>query len=88
MPTGAGVTLIGPGLSPRYVAAFDANAPRFEQVQSDLSQGPCCTAFRTGSAVVVADLTDDDRYPQSGPAAMFDPSGAERGGGDRGDRRR
>lgn len=88
MLTGAGVSLIGPGSSPRYVATSDANAPRFEQVQSDLSQGPCCTAFRTGSAVVVADLTDDDRYPQFGPAAMSDPSGAGRGAGDRGDRRR
>ena len=28
MLTGAGVTLIGSGLSPRYVVAFDANAPR------------------------------------------------------------
>ena len=88
MLTGAGVSLIGPGLSPRYVVAFDANAPRFERVQSDLRQGPRCTAFRTGSAAVVAELTDDDRYSQSGPADMSDPSGAERGGGDRGDRRR
>lgn len=68
--TGAGVTLIGPGLTPRYVAASDVNALRFEQVQSNLSQGPCLTAFQTGSAVVVADLAGDDRYPQFGPAAV------------------
>lgn len=36
--TGAGVTLISPGGSPRYVAASDGSALRFEELQTDW----CC----------------------------------------------
>ncbi|MGV8968033.1 MAG: putative bifunctional diguanylate cyclase/phosphodiesterase [Cellulomonas sp.] len=68
--TGAGVTLIAPGLSPRYVAASDSTALEFEQVQTDLREGPCLSAFQTGSAVFVADLAADLRYPRFGPTAV------------------
>ena len=46
------------------------------------------SGLKLGGAVAVADLADDGRYPQFGPAAMSDPSGAGQGRGDRGDRRR
>ena len=36
----AGVTLIGPGKGPRYIAASDAIALQFERLQVDLGQGP------------------------------------------------
>ncbi len=37
----AGVTLISPGSDPRYVAASDESALRFEQLQAELGEGPC-----------------------------------------------
>jgi len=61
--TGAGVTLISPGVVPRYVAASDASAMRFEQLQTELGDGPCVAAFETGYAVAVPDLRADDRFP-------------------------
>jgi len=39
--TGAGVTLIEPGNDPRFIAASDGAAMRFEQLQSELAEGPC-----------------------------------------------
>ena len=67
---GAGVTLISPGAQPRYVAASDDAALRFEQVQSELDEGPCLLAYRTGESVAVEDLRSDDRFPRFGPAAL------------------
>jgi diguanylate cyclase (GGDEF)-like protein len=68
--TSAGVTLIDPGVSPRYVAASDESALLFERLQTDLAQGPCVLAFESGSAVAVPDLSVDDRFPEFGPAAV------------------
>ena len=68
--TAAGVTLIAEGMAPRYVAASNEFALRFEQLQSDLGQGPCRAAYESGQAVVVPDLATDDRFPQFGPAAV------------------
>jgi hypothetical protein len=42
--TAAGVTLISPDSEPRYVAASDAAALRFEKLQSELDEGPCLLA--------------------------------------------
>jgi diguanylate cyclase (GGDEF)-like protein len=68
--TAAGVTLISPDTAPRYVAASSTSALRFEQLQSQLGQGPCVSAFESGYAVTVANLATDDRYPTFGPAAL------------------
>ena len=68
--TSAGVTLIEPGRDPRYVAASDNAALRFEQVQTDLGEGPCLLAYRSGRPVSVPDLARDDRFPTFGPAAV------------------
>ncbi len=65
----AGVTLIGPGSGPRYVAASDESALLFERLQSDLAQGPCVLAYESGEAVASPDLASDERFPQFGPAA-------------------
>ena len=76
--TAAGVTLISPGAKPRYVAASDSSALRFEELQTELGEGPCVAAYRTGAAVSVPDLREDDRFPafsaralQAGLAAVF-----------------
>jgi diguanylate cyclase (GGDEF)-like protein len=67
--TGAGVTLISPGLDPRYVAASNGDALRFEQLQTELGEGPCLVAYETGQPVSVPDLGADGQFPKFGPAA-------------------
>ena len=54
--TGAGGTLITPNTSPRYVAASDESALRYERLQTELGEGPCFVAYQSGEAVAVADL--------------------------------
>ncbi|HEY8720459.1 putative bifunctional diguanylate cyclase/phosphodiesterase [Pengzhenrongella sp.] len=68
--TGAGVTLIQPGLPPKYIAASNEQALRFERLQTDLGEGPCITAFELGERVAVPDLASDSRYPTFAPAAV------------------
>jgi diguanylate cyclase (GGDEF)-like protein len=68
--TSAGVTLISAGMAPRYVAASDDDALRFERLQTELGEGPCITAYETGAAVSVQDLSSTDQYPRFGPAAV------------------
>ena len=68
--SGAGVTLISPGSSPHYVAASGPEALHFEQLQTELGQGPCLTAYATGELVAIPDLARDERYPQFSAAAV------------------
>ena len=74
----AGVTLISPGIKPRYIAASDASALRFEQLQTELGEGPCVEAYQTGMAVAMPDLAKESRFPKftaralsAGLAAVF-----------------
>ncbi len=66
----AGVTLISPGVNPRYLSASDERALRFEQLQTELGEGPCVAAYMTGEAVVVPDLRREDRFPKFTPRAL------------------
>jgi diguanylate cyclase (GGDEF)-like protein len=68
--TSAGVTLISPGMAPRYIAASDEAALEFEKLQSGLGQGPCLVAYETGEPVFVPDLARDERFPDFGPQAV------------------
>jgi diguanylate cyclase (GGDEF)-like protein len=68
--TAAGVTLIAPGLEPRYVAASDPSAMRYERLQTELAEGPCLAAFNSGEAVSVPDLRDENRFPVFSPRAI------------------
>jgi diguanylate cyclase (GGDEF)-like protein len=68
--TGAGITLISTGLAPQYIAASNEDALRYERLQTELGEGPCLWAFRTGEAVSIPDLTVDTRFPRFGPAAL------------------
>jgi diguanylate cyclase (GGDEF)-like protein len=68
--TAAGVTLIAAGLEPRYVAASDPSALRYEKLQTELEEGPCLEAFNTGEAVSVPDLRDEERFPTFSPRAI------------------
>ena len=66
----AGVTLISAGMAPRYVAASDERALRYERLQTEIGQGPCIAAYESGEAVAISDLTRDDRYPAFTEAAV------------------
>jgi len=68
--TAAGVTLISPDADPRYVAASDESALRYEELQTELGEGPCLAAYHTGQAVSVADLRYDPRFPNFAPRAL------------------
>jgi diguanylate cyclase (GGDEF)-like protein len=68
--TAAGVTLISEGRAPRYIAASDASALAFEQLQSQIGEGPCISAFHSGEAVAVPDLREDRAFPRFSPAAI------------------
>src|ERR1700722_2389772 len=68
--TAAGVTLIEPGLEPRYVAASDPSALRYEMLQTELGEGPCLEAYHTGTAVSVPDLGLERRFPRFAPRAI------------------
>ncbi len=67
--TAAGVTLISAGAAPRYIAASNQHALRFERLQSEVGEGPCLTAYDTGEPVAVPDLLVDKRFPLFGMAA-------------------
>lgn len=66
----AGVTLISPGLDPRHIAASNMSALRFERLQTELDEGPCVVAYRTGEAVAVPDLRSESRFPAFSPRAL------------------
>jgi diguanylate cyclase (GGDEF)-like protein len=66
----AGVTVIAPGTSPRYVAASSEAALRFERLQTELGEGPCLEAYHTGQAVAVADLSSEGRFPNFAARAV------------------
>jgi diguanylate cyclase (GGDEF)-like protein len=68
--TAAGVTVISPDAGPRYVAASDQLALRYEKLQSELSEGPCLAAYHSGKAIAIPDLTRDDRYRWFTPQAI------------------
>jgi diguanylate cyclase (GGDEF)-like protein len=74
----AGVTLISPGGSPRYIAASNGTAMNYERLQTDFGQGPCMDAYASGEAVCVEDTTEEIRFPEftqkaveAGLAAVF-----------------
>ncbi|MFZ1997144.1 MAG: EAL domain-containing protein, partial [Solirubrobacteraceae bacterium] len=76
--TAAGVTVISPGSRPYYVAASNADALRFERLQTELDEGPCLVAYGSGKALSVPDLRSEVRFPaftaravDAGLAAVF-----------------
>jgi diguanylate cyclase (GGDEF)-like protein len=68
--TGAGVTLISPTTAPHDVAASDEAALRFVRLQSEIGEGPCLSAYRSGEAVVIPDLRATDDFKEFGPRAL------------------
>jgi len=68
--TAAGVTLISADLDPRYVAASNESALRFEELQGELGEGPCLAAYHTGEAISVPDLSAGEWFPTFSPRAL------------------
>jgi diguanylate cyclase (GGDEF)-like protein len=68
--TAAGVTLISPGLVPRYGAASNDAALRYEKLQTELGEGPCLEAYYSGKAISVPDLRAEDRFPKFAARAL------------------
>jgi len=66
----AGVTLITAGQEPRYVAASDKSALRFEKLQTELGEGPCLAAYAGKVAISVPDLRLETRFPKFAPRAI------------------
>jgi diguanylate cyclase (GGDEF)-like protein len=66
----AGVTLISPGSNPHYVAASDESALRFEELQTEIGDGPCLAACQTGEAIALSDLHVESRFPRFVPRAL------------------
>jgi diguanylate cyclase (GGDEF)-like protein len=68
--TAAGVTLIAADRQPRYIAASDPSALRYEKLQSNVGEGPCLAAYETGQPISVPDLRIDERFPEFAPRAL------------------
>ena len=68
--TAAGVTLIAPGMNPRYIAASHDSAMRYEKLQTELGEGPCLAACASGEGISVPDLRLEDRFPEFSPRAL------------------
>lgn len=68
--TGAGVTLIDPMRAPRYVAASDSSAMHYEELQTELGEGPCVIAYRSSEPVMVPDLNVEERFAVFAPRAL------------------
>jgi diguanylate cyclase (GGDEF)-like protein len=76
--TGAGVMLMGAGNDLPFVAASNEAIQAIETLQNELGEGPCLEAYRSGQAVAVPDLSEDDRFADfserardAGLAAVF-----------------
>jgi signal transduction histidine kinase len=71
LPVGAaGVALISPTTHPRFVAGSDSSAVRYEQLQTDLNEGPCLAAFETDGPITIPNLAEDVRFPRFARSAL------------------
>ncbi len=68
--TAAGVTMITKGQPPRFIAASDSSALRFERLQTTIGDGPCVLAYESGASVAVADLATETRFPDFARPAL------------------
>lgn len=66
----AGVTVIRPGAAPHYIAASNEAALRYEELQSELDEGPCLLAYASGEPVAIPDLRQEKRFPVFAPRAL------------------
>jgi diguanylate cyclase (GGDEF)-like protein len=68
----AGVTIITDENAPRSIAASDDAALAYEQLQTELGQGPSLAAYFGGEAVVAANLRVEQRFTKFTSRAVAD----------------
>ena len=66
----AGVSLISPTTYPRLIAGSDESATRYEQLQTDLGEGPCIAAYESDGPIAIPDLGKDERFPRFAKRAL------------------
>lgn len=66
---GAGVTLVASNGHRRTMQATDERVAEIDQLQYELDEGPCLTAFVERIVVMVEDTSTDRRFPRWSPAA-------------------
>jgi diguanylate cyclase (GGDEF)-like protein len=74
--TSAGVTLITDDNAPRSISASDDAALGFDQLQTELGQGPSLAAYFGGEPVLAADLAAEQRFAKFASRARGDGLGA------------
>jgi diguanylate cyclase (GGDEF)-like protein len=67
--TGSGVMLMGSDGEMHFAAASDETILHIEGLQIEYGEGPCLTAYETGTQVPIGDLATDQRYERFGPRA-------------------
>jgi AmiR/NasT family two-component response regulator/PAS domain-containing protein len=65
--------IVGDPLSPDRLASDSIEAQTLDGLQMRVGEGPCVDAFRGGGAVVVSDVTADDRWPHLAEASTKQP---------------
>jgi GAF domain-containing protein len=65
---GAGVSIIDTDGTRISVGATDPDVLEADDLQYELGQGPCITAWSLGEPVYIADTRTDDRFPRWTPA--------------------
>jgi PAS domain-containing protein/RNase H-fold protein (predicted Holliday junction resolvase) len=65
--------IVGDPLSPERLASDSIEAQTLDGLQMRAGEGPCVDAFRGGGAVVVSDVTADDRWPRLAAASRAQP---------------
>ena len=66
----AGVSLISATTYPLMVAGSDESAIRYENLQTELNEGPCLAAYDKDAAISIPDLTLDHRFPRFAERAL------------------
>lgn len=66
----AGVSLISPTTSPRLIAGSDGTARIYEELQTELGQGPCLAAYESDTAILIPHLATDHRFPAYASRAL------------------
>ena len=77
---GLAVTTIGGDISvgvtvsrdghPATVVSSDERAAQYDEVQYGFDEGPCLTAMRSGTVVLIEDLAEDQRFSRYRPRAL------------------
>lgn len=67
---GAGVSLLDRTARPVSSASTDAMVERADELQYELVQGPCLTAWATRQSVLIRDVATDSRWPNWSAAVV------------------